>query len=219
MARWTRRRRRNNGLWFPTFQPQSPTVLTVPSNFTPVADVSNIIVGDEPFNQTTSTSYAIAGGLTLGLGTDFVTNRIVGKIHIGVEQDQNSSVAAVLVKAGIFVDRTDESGGLTNLAAWGILEEHSTQKRWLWRKSWLFSNQDCSVATAPVYPPSTGFYGSIADGGNVDVKVKARVSYEERLWLIVECIAQWTNGGEVPVNVHSLTDFRVLARRVARNNR
>lgn len=216
-------RRKNNGLWFPTFQPDSVNAIAVNTNTEPAWDWSQIIPGDAPANLSSDYGNVIApGGLVLALGVDYLIQRIVGKVHVGLLQQgsEATDVASCAVKCGIIVDRVQEGGVFQNQSAWNMFEEASSQKRWLWRRSWVFSNGN--FVNIVDWPHANSEYGSVLDGPHVDVKVKARVTYEERLFFGIHTSpinytyhADNSKTGEV----QWMTDFRVLAKRINKNNR
>lgn len=225
MARWARRRR-FNGIWLPTIQQQFANTIAVanPTGGIVIAnDFTTIISGDGPWNaQTaslgTSTLQQLGtGSIALAAFQSIFLKRIVGKIHVGCIQGPNDDVWAIHVKCGIFVDRVKEDGSLANLDAWQLFNENGTQKRWMWRRSWVIgntSNPGDYNPPGPLWPQTNAGYGSIQDGPHVDCKVKARVGYEERLFFTIQAIPVFfasVSPGTGTAFMYT-TDFRVFGK-------
>lgn len=230
MARWNRRRR-YNGTWFPV-QPGSPgpsTLEGVVVNWdgTTVLNAYAILPGSEPFN-TASGAFTNPAGLGASLRQSYVLKRIVGQLHCALRQGGNPTTSFVLtaeVRAGLFVDRVDDTGVLQNLNAWDPFQESAKQKRWLWQRSWVLND---SVATASIggdyydFPNSNAEYNSALSNGNIDWKGGARVTYEERPFLMVatKCVDRTTGDlSRSNSNVVVAYNLRILGKPSSRNNR
>lgn len=236
MARF-RRRRKYNGVWFPTDQDSDWFTLGIPNDGLNSGAYTLGLVPDIPYDQQTTsfglpavvgTLGLVPGGLTLALGTDYILNRIVGKLFVSFIPDNQTNISSALVKAGIFIDRVNANGADANslggLAdAWGMFNESSVQKRWLWRRSWQLSNTAYSnPLQGGIFPVSNVYCGSAIDGPNLDCKAKARVTYQERLFLRVEAKANWFAGfpeESADGALNFVPDIRILAKPVRRNNR
>lgn len=196
-----RKRRKFNGIWLPTAGIDGWS-LSIPEDGdfagTPVS--FNIVDGNIPWNENTtfaagilgSSSFAnYPGGLAVASRMGFLSKRIVGQVFVSVPTKSTTTVATVLVAAGIFVDRADNDGNFQNIRAWNPLESATSQKRWLWQRSWMLQNPayDSSTDGVPDYPHTNVEYGDIRSGCHIDVKTKARVAYEEQLRFTVQGIA------------------------------
>lgn len=223
-----RRRRRQRVLWAPTFQPAVPFELAI-DTASPTRAYLTIIEGDDPINTATSGLYPGTPNYWLGLALNqgYVVKRIVGKLHVATEQDPGlPQFTAVSVKAGIFVERVDETGTIQTESAWDMFSEVSSQKRWLWRRSWILGNQAATGVVDPPllssyfdYPSCNSEYGSIQDGPHIDWKGGARVAYEERLFLTVQAKRAGGTGETGAADVQYFPDLRVLLKPVMRNER
>lgn len=157
------------------------------------------LVKDEPQNITGTTET-----LSDLEGSAYRLRRIVGKIFLQPQQIvTNVSTAeslSFLVTAGIIVLRVDSAGailsGTNNTYDPGSLD--STRDPWVWRRSWMLSNQAAILAlnTAAadsvdtIFPSSNinGYGGGVADGPHIDAKTARVISDEERLFLCVSAV-------------------------------
>jgi len=158
-----------------------------------------------------------AGGqLAQALGQEYLLERIVGKVFIGVVGDRNANQnpttwSAVLVGVGIFVARandTDVGGGqntpigsattMERVENYSPLSEELIREPWLWRRTWVLGNpandyRDANNIAAneipyTVFPPSTAHYGSVMDGPHIDARSNRRIGNDERLWLAISTV-------------------------------
>lgn len=213
-------RRGSRGVWFPTENLEADIVSF---GGAPTLDAVALVGGnaDEPTNTT-----AWPGGFSLVSATTqgYIVKRIVGSFFCGnaTGEAYATNAASTKVFAGIFTDRVDTTGnlGAGAINAWNPFIEGSSQKRWMWRREWLFGNKN-GIAhrglDASELPANNTAYGSIREGTHVDVKVAARVSYEERLWLYVAVAP--ANGGGEQVNAWYRANLRIFGKSVQVGNR
>lgn len=222
-----RRFRKFNGIWAPCVQQVELQRIAFPIGSTggiAIQDASQILSGDEPIDDSTAPTLfgGASGGLALATRQSFTIQRIVGKVHVAAEfPGDTANWAAFAVKCGIFVDRVDNTGVLQNLAAWDQFGESSKQKRFLWQRSWMLQNNFPLAVVSTQYPVNNASYGSLQDGPNVDIKVKARISYEERLFFLisVEMAQLGTSPTATEFAITLWKDFRALLKPTSRNNR
>lgn len=213
-----RRRRRNRGKWFPldpTFLSGNPignTWLDGDVSFT------NVPGGVEPGD-----SVQIAFPLTLDVtpnvntqqadftladfvqGQEYILERVVGKVWVGLSQLQNSgedegqqiqNVIACTALAVLPVQDDDPTAISIEAQDWNPLFVQNAQQPWLWRRTWKLSNQNFFPNNLTVYPQSSAGYGSVAEGGHLDTRgTKRRVSKEQRLFIIFAAQIIDTIGG------------------------
>lgn len=161
---------------------------------------------DQPANESNAGTI-VAGGLANVVRQAHLIKRIVGHCFVG--SDSNTSCFATF---GIIVDRTDNTGALANLAAWSPFAENSSQKRWLFRRTWALGT---GINGGTALTRNTN-YGSMREGAQIDSKMKARLSYEERLFLIMAV----QNGPDAAaVNVTFTPLLRLFAKPITGDNR
>lgn len=192
MRRFTRRR--NNGIWFPTQVTEHR--INAPGNIV-AADVTPLIAfnADRP---PTPTNVGFDVTLNDVTGGGYLIKRIVGSVFAGAPQvaiigeEPAIDCARQLETAfAIWVDRNvDELGQPHEVEDWDPFTSAAMRKRFLFRRVWRLTNGAGLIATGsdPAaelldFPHSNAEYGSIREATHVDVKVKARVSYEERLFM------------------------------------
>lgn len=211
MAYRRRYRRGSRGIWFPVIG-NTFTQLSISENgsaLTTADDTFRLLYGDTgyPINNITGFGTTLADYTT----TAFLTKRIVGTCHAAIAQGADSDVVNALVGVGIYVDRVDQAGVPQNALAWNPFDEGGKQKRWLWQRHWILTNS----ANGPIdqttdFPHSNAEYGDIRSGPHVDCKAKARVSYEEGLFITCWARAvEWINGVEDPDNTDILIWFNL----------
>jgi hypothetical protein len=181
---YRRTRRKSTGVWFPT-QPSPPlttNLVTTAAALNSVALVTQPIIADgydAPANEVTLAG-GTAASLALTLNRGYLVKRIVGQCFArsvdGVTGLQR------LAFFGIFTDRVDASGTLLNVTAWNPFKEDSIRKRWLFRRSWILEGSGAAAGPAPYY--ANWHYGDVRSGAHIDCKAKARITYEERLFMI-----------------------------------
>lgn len=242
-----RSRRRTKYTWFPILGSNFPasetgagrhvTVffneLTVPrTDNTPVSDGAGLfvqpILPDFTAQEDGNTVFTLNDYVQ---GQEYILKRIVGSIFLGVSTpgDSTDSWGSILVTAGFFVARADESDS-TQVA----LDSESTdplsvinaQNPWIWRRSWMLGNDPARVlqtpGSNPVWPQTNSAYGSMREGTHIDSKVARRVRREARLWFALSAIGVDANGISQPgtddTNINMALDIRILgAMRRAKN--
>lgn len=226
MARWARRRK-YNGIWFPAFSGGAIGEISVPALGTDVLDALAILP-DEPYNtDTASLSSSTPGGIGIAIRTGYLLKRVVGQLHIGMAQEDvpegGTGLVLAEVRAGLFVDRVDETGSLQNLNAWDPFTESAKQKRWLWQRSWILQNKVLGATSTRNYdfPATNAEYNGALSNANIDWKGGARATYEERLFMMVAVRPLWIiegigdNAGHISVTYN----LRMLGKPISRNNR
>jgi hypothetical protein len=166
---------------------------------------------DAPANEITLAG-ATAASLALTTRPGFMVKRIVGSIFC---QSTDTGGQQRLATFGIITDRVTPNGTLANIAAWDPFKEDSVQKRWLFRRTWLLEGN--TVGTTVPFS-SNRSYGSLREGTYIDSKVKARVSYEERLFLIYSVQAAPGSSGTA-TSTQFLPQLRMYANPFTGNNR
>lgn len=146
--------------------------------------------------------------------------RIVGKIW--VEQVQIQELDAperIIVTAGLIVRKEDSTTGSS--LAFGTAqpqliapsEIENSGDPWIWRRSWMLSNQFASSAERSVGMQNNYMFGSggVADGPHVDQKTARLVGPEERLFLNVSATIVFSTAvGQLLATTRVITDLRVL---------
>lgn len=216
-----RKRRRTRYTWFPTIGASGgvavqndvngrPFQLTLaPNGSTSIAITA--LTFDAPAEAEDLNINGV-GELANALGAEYIIERIVGKLQIAIQQQRNadndpSTPLAALVAAGFFVARSGDglddvlpigaSGNVvTQLTSYNPLHPDCIREPWMWRRTWLLSNQahnvlgagGSTIASGPassVFPRSTAEYGNGHSGGHVDVTVSRRVSNDDRLFFVI----------------------------------
>lgn len=145
--------------------------------------------------------------------------RIVGKLCFLVQQVADDAEAATIihVTAGFIVRRVREGISTASLAS-GPGDEinpanlQNVMDPWIWRRSWLLSNQLGLDPNALVLPGSnTQYGGGNLDGPHVDAKTARIIGPEERLFLSVCCEGMNGTAQGAPAAILMTGDLRVLA--------
>jgi len=183
------------------------------------------------------------------IGSEYLVKRIVGKIHIGKDsqlntQDPEQTMDAVLVTCGWFCARAGDNssstedlpvGGNANATdaqqteLYGPQHPNVIREPWMWRRQWILGNATAAVTIAgnlqtfpglANFPETTADYGSVSDGPHFDVKVRRRVSSDDRLWFVVSCRSLISRGNLTPIanqatefttgKIRGLLDYRIL---------
>lgn len=116
--------------------------------------------------------------------------RVVGGIWVAVQQqdlDQgNGAPYDILCTAGIMVRRVDDAGSPIQIGGPQLYDAYTDP--WLWRRSWMLTNQPQAVGSGGYYPfPSNnGAYGSVREGTHVDQKTRRTVKLEERVFMSLQ---------------------------------
>lgn len=192
-----RRRFRRRGIWLPVWD----IFGSIDNQISGISltQAEPILFGDDPVNR--STVSGTTGDWAAATHSGVIIKRIVGQLHVAPLSDSGTDDIITRVGAGLFVDRVGEGGALNNLTAWNVFNESSKQKRWLWQRSWFLANTDAQAAVSgtPVYPGSNAEYGDIRSGPHIDWKGSAKISYEERLFLVLTTVVWW-NMAEPSIN-------------------
>jgi len=235
-----RRKRRSRFNWFPvnpTFIGEGTTPFTwyrTELNLSPVVGT-----GSDPLavpllqDQDQQTGQSDAG---ISLrdrveGKDYAVERVVGKVWGAVSQDQADSsgeyvASQIIVGMGFAVLPVNDNSGQPDLdtAEYDPLNADNSGAPWMWRRTWVLYNNLASPEPFFTGPTNIGSYGSVADGGHVDIKSVRRVRREQRLfWCVSSSVLRTFNndGTSVPISVALDVgyDIRVLGgMRRAQNN-
>lgn len=148
--------------------------------------------------------------------------RIVGKIFVLMppQGSAESTFDRVMVTAGIIIRRTGIDG-INSLAGAEAGTSASIETGnvknwadpWIWRRSWLLSNnQTVNLGADAMHEASSNYlHGPAAvDGPHVDQKTARIVGPEERLFLDVQAVS-FIDSDTRQNLIHVWTDLRVLA--------
>lgn len=119
-------------------------------------------------------------------GQDYILNRIVGKVWCAINQNEAQAVIKCIAAFGVAVLPTEGGAAAPSVAGtdWNPLLARNAQEPWLWRRTWILTNQAATTA-AGQFPQSSAEYGSVLDGGHIDTKgVKRRITREHRLYMV-----------------------------------
>lgn len=158
------------------------------------------------------------------IGNEYVVERIVGKVFLGyVAPTSDSGNRSIIVKAGIFVARADDSNpslpvGVT-AGNYGPLDLGTVREPWMWQRTWLLASSfDAENGfTQGNEQNHTNFAGeagaSSYEGPHIDVKSVRRIRQDERLWFT--CGAEGVNPRADATGINQGTldgvlDIRVL---------
>lgn len=243
-----RRKRRSRGTWLPTFgtlvSENNESYLSgfgftlsvdddgdIASLVYPITADAPAYQGDNVGNNTTMAEV---------IGNEYFLDRIVGKLFLhytpSEEVDLDVTSGPVLVSAGFFVARADDSnfmnpvGGSTTDEVrdnYSPLELDTIREPWIWRRTWILGvagwqsaapNSGTSGAgTARYYtskwPCANWLYGSVLDGPHIDAKTKRRVGQEDRLWLALSAsyVPGWPKkgSGDQSAAIYGYFDYRL----------
>lgn len=230
-----RRRRRFNGRWFPTVTTGNGFVTTATRGVGSPPESKDIIpvIADSldlPANILTVgvASAPLPLAAAVGPGNSYLIKRIVGDIDISLEQNAEDDSHA-FVGLSFFVDRVDNAGALQNIAAWQFFETGNgvgvlaTLKRWLFRRMFHLGNSASTVIGADkVFPPySTGWIANgMMSGGHIDIRGKARVSPQERLFMGIHLLTGSAGVAEgISSTVQVSHNLRLFAKPTLYDNR
>lgn len=233
-----KRRKRAKYIWLPSQWSFEDTGVSTPTNaidnnlpvgvsgdpnitFSPVVLDSTLEDTDVPnFASGQPTDVTITD---IVQANEYFLKRIVGNLWIGVRQDDQSDMPAALVEAGLFVGRADDTNPETPMGAAaspfaGFDPAHpdTTREPWIWKKSWILSNQQTSSSSSYAWGGAVnyGIYDpGLRGGGNtIDQKTARRVRKDERLWLAVStrCWPPKSTPYNAPLQVDYTREFRCL---------
>jgi len=171
------------------------------------------------------------GGNVLIQERDYFIERLVGKLFIGLRLITNSP-PAVLVGAGFFVARANDSDGSgggvdTPIGSATLAERNSNysplhldciREPWMWRRTWVLGGAPTAANGLSDNPTANAFYGSALDGPHFDVKSVRRVAQDQRLWFAISTAALQNVTEGVDGGITGYLDLRLLGQqRKARN--
>jgi len=149
----------------------------------------------------------------------YFIKRIVGKVFISCQQSATDTVFGAIVGCGFFCARADDSSaqgdpiGADSAANrnenYSVLRTTNTREPWLWRRTWVLSNQlatDAGFSGEKAFPRTNVDYGSVMDGPHIDIKTARRLDEGERLYFAVTTrsfplISANTNGLAIQTNL------------------
>jgi len=222
-----RRRNKPRVVWLPPnlagVVGQNPS----PSNFKvfvvnivgPVA-VGDFSVGEQAIVIDGTSSVTTGASLSDVESSGYRLRRIVGKIWLEYTQINQDIPSRVGVVAGLIVRKTDPVTGASiagqnpapvgaELLAPSQLE--NIPDPWIWRRSWLFANnQQLAAGQAQGLATNDAFgSGGTFDGPHIDQKTARIIGPEERLFLDVSMVA--LDAAALDADLRVTHDLRVLA--------
>jgi len=182
------------------------------------------LVPDQTPNVDTSTEFQTLRDQLEGQA--YIAKRIVGKTWAGFHAAAGETAyPRVIVAAAVAVCPVDDNNpSVISLSADDInpLLSNNATSPWMFRRTWILGNpQVIASGTAPSvtyisdnvmrFPSNTSQYGSVMDGGHVDIKVARRISREQRLFWITAAAALDVNSESEEDTVLQIGyDLRVL---------
>lgn len=183
---------------------------------------------------------ATAGFLPLLEQPGYIPRRIVGYADAYIASPTPTILALLAggwpqsvgsqvdIHFGIFIDRVNEAGQLENLSAWNPFIDSSNQKRWLFERLWsleedwvyeawkaVIASNGPDVANAnqafpPGFPRRTIDYNYLGRSSRIDIKPRAKVGFEERLF--TQFAYRWVNpeNGAANVIIGNASRFRMF---------
>jgi len=154
-------------------------------------------------------------------GQEYVLERAVGKVTCGFWRTQGE-VASAIIAVGLCVLPVDDGAQTTPslpINDYDPLVARNAQAPWLWRRTWLLSNNSLNL-TSPYYPETNTAYGSMADGPHLDTRgTRRRIRKEQRIFLVASAQVQQIAAGGTQASALDFTvDLRLFgSMRKARN--
>lgn len=200
-----RGKRRNRGAWLPVIGTQwqsgdsifhdasfSGGTGTVENNRA-AGPEQNIFPITKDFSQFTTTSVDLDGPSLRDIteGQTWRLNRIVGKLHVDVQESNdvvsNSAWPKVQIAAGFFVARAaDGDQTLPDLTfdECDPLNVNNAMNSWIWRRTWILARPLASnVGFSQV--PGSNLWLDGESGPHIDSRVKRNILKEHRLWFVI----------------------------------
>lgn len=142
-------------------------------------------------------------------GQEYVLDRVVGKVYCGFGRSEGEVLTAI-VCCGLAVLPVDDGAPTTpamNIDDYDPLLARNAQAPWLWRRTWLLSN-NAQPNLFPYSPETNQQYGSVLDGPHLDTRgTKRRIRKEQRIFLVAS--AQVRNFTQITSADPSFIDFTV----------
>lgn len=228
-----RRKRRNRSTWFPVLGTEPPetspsaVALSYYNAFTDIRHDYQIGLISTPLipDQTSDSNDSITGANVLRdfvEGQTCVIERIVGKIVCSVVQEQSSSPETISIAANciccaaiaVFPVSNDDNALELNDREINPLLAENLDKPWLWRRTWVLSN-NMAVGAGQTFvfnnPASNEFFASRDDGPHVDTKgVRRAIQRNQRLYLVLASASVTPADPQEDGTVYWTTDLRVL---------
>jgi len=127
-------------------------------------------------------------------GQEYVLKRAVGKVWGSLDQSsEGSGVSRIILCMALAVLPVQDVAPTAPAIPdddWDPLLAQNTMSPYLWRRTWVLSNNVLSSQTM-FFPNSTGGYGSVMDGGHLDTKgTNRRIRKEERIFILTSAMVQ-----------------------------
>lgn len=173
-------------------------------------------------------SGATSEGIGELVGNEYVIERIVGKLFVGVTNTNGTSGGTcAYVKAGIFVARADANsdnvpvGDPTSQSEnYSPMSAANTGEPWMWQRGWLLGGPSVDPSgNNPFGFSATSMRNNITDRGtmhegpHLDIKSVRRVRGDERLFMAISAMAfepRQDAAGASSLTIDFFTDLRVL---------
>lgn len=143
-------------------------------------------------------------------------SRLVGSIFLsrnqattGNNEPQTAIVAAGLfvapqsgenevVPAGVAISTfdTSDAAGAAMWRQYSPLAAQAQNQPWMWRRTWVLSNNGLQNNNDFAYPSCNAYYGSLREGTNVDIKSKRFIPPGTSLYVILATVPMEFEGGE-----------------------
>lgn len=184
---------------------------------TPAVEVVPIVLDKTPELALTAGVQSLADVTQ----SSYRLRRIVGKIFVSMTQEPGDGPPQPrigLLNVGLIILRINEedSQPLQNAAQYDSTSYGNYSDPWIWRRSWILSNE---LNVRPPGANASGFQGvrsnidcgSVSDGPHVDAKTARIVGPEERLFLVATTLSLDSDAaGQVSQVCQIVFDLRVL---------
>lgn len=207
------------------FVPDNPAIV-------PTIYVTPIVPDETFFPDQTAAAGSTLRDFTEG--QDWFLKRLVGKLAVSIEQSSpgegGSTYPTIMFGAAFFVARADDNNpNFPDLQGqeYDPLGSQNIRQPWIWRRTWILSNQAAPVPGSglPPWPTNNEVFGSALDGPHIDAKTARRIRREERLWFCANAYGGVQFPGDENIGVsfggkaYFTLDYRVLGAMRRSNNR
>lgn len=231
-----KRRKRAKYIWLPSQWSFEDTGADTPTNAIPnalpvaVSGAPNItfspVLLDSTLEDTDVSNFTSPTNVTITdivQANEYFLKRIVGNLWLALTPSDQSDMPAALIEAGLFVSRADDTNPETPMGAAaspfaGFDPAHpdTTREPWIWKKSWILSNQSTSSNSGYAWGGVTNFGiydpGLRGGGNTIDQKTARRVKSDERLWFAIStrCWPPQSNPYSTQLQLEYTREFRCL---------
>lgn len=119
-------------------------------------------------------------------GQTYLLERVVGKCWTAIANNPQGSTARCIAAIGLAIlPVEDDSQTVPSLpqTEFDPLAASNAYNPWIWRRTWLLSNNGSLDNTFYRFPNASAAYGSVLDGGHIDTKgAKRMIRREQRLF-------------------------------------